>query len=312
MISLQGCVEHILFFEVLPDGSFEAYYSSHGNTQDMLDKDYIMPNGIGWKINQPKDLTDLESFDYSAYKKFKLNEKFPDNFDKTQNSFKNILFNNPASVNIQNWFVKKYITFESIIFKRDINIKYPSLMKLIEDNQEFNNALSNQILKELLEYTLSQINIEFNNKPILKKQIEIWIENQFSSSDYEMVVDFLEFENRLKLLFNQIINNIPYNEQKLNEESINLIKKDLTISIKLIDDFFDYKLVMPGLINYSNADTLIGDTLIWRISWDKYANHDFDIVAQSTINYDNRYIYILLLGIVLLLLSIFSFKKSKS
>ena len=69
---------------------------------------------------------------------------------------------------------------------------------------------------------------------------------------------------------------------------------------------------MPGLINYSNADTLIGDTLIWRISWDKYANHDFDIVAQSTINYDNRYIYILLLGIVLLLFSIFFLKKSKS
>ena len=234
ILLLQSCVEHVLFFKVLPDGSFDFYYSAHGNIDDMLDKDYIMPNGKEWQINQPKDLSDLESFDYSAYKRFNINEQFPENFSNSDNLFKNILFKNPASINMQNWFVKKYVTFQSVIHKRDINIKYPSLMKLIDDKQEFNNKLSNQILRELLEYTLSQIDIEFNNRPILKKQINDWIDNNFSDLEDQSIVDFLEFQNRLKLILTEVINNIPYNEQQLNREYINSIKEDLTISIQLI------------------------------------------------------------------------------
>ena len=51
------------------------------------------------------------------------------------------------TINPQSIQYKDIYTF----YKRDINIKYPSLMKLIDDNQKFNNKLSNQILKELLD-----------------------------------------------------------------------------------------------------------------------------------------------------------------
>ena len=75
-----SCVEHKLFFQVAPDGSYQIEYKAHGDKGDLIDFDFTMPTGRKWTINSTLDETEAESYDYTAHRSFKRNEAFPQTF----------------------------------------------------------------------------------------------------------------------------------------------------------------------------------------------------------------------------------------
>ncbi len=55
-----SCVEHKLFFQVAPDGSYQIEYKAHGDKGDLIDFDFTMPTGRKWTINSTLDETEAD------------------------------------------------------------------------------------------------------------------------------------------------------------------------------------------------------------------------------------------------------------
>ena len=63
LIFIFSCVEHKLFFQVDPDGSYQIAYKGHGDKGDLIDFDFTLPTGEQWTINSTLNETEAESFD---------------------------------------------------------------------------------------------------------------------------------------------------------------------------------------------------------------------------------------------------------
>ena len=82
------------------------------------------------------------------------------------------------------------------------------------------------------------------------------------------------------------------------------LEDELYITLDLVDDNFSLQAILPGVLEYTNADSLAGDTLIWSFQIEDYMNEDFNFRATSGINYPNRQMWG---GIIFLSLIIFIF-----
>ena len=86
------------------------------------------------------------------------------------------------------------------------------------------------------------------------------------------------------------------------------LEDELRVTIDLMNDEFDFKLILPGILKYTDADSIKGDTLFWSFGIENYINDDYVLNAVSSINYPKRQI----LGIILLFLAcILIIKKNK-
>ena len=82
------------------------------------------------------------------------------------------------------------------------------------------------------------------------------------------------------------------------------LEDELYITLELIDDEFSFQLILPGILESSNADSLVGDTLFWSFHMADYMNEDYDFTAISGISYPGRQkwgIIVLVLLVVLLI-----------
>ena len=80
-----------------------------------------------------------------------------------------------------------------------------------------------------------------------------------------------------------------------------LLEDELQFTLDLMDDSFTFQLILPGKLEYSNSDSLLGDTLYWVFGLDDFMNDDFIMSAKSSINYPDRKKY----GIILLVILVF-------
>ena len=86
------------------------------------------------------------------------------------------------------------------------------------------------------------------------------------------------------------------------------LEDELYITLDLIDDNFSLQLILPGIIEYSNADSLAGDTLFWSFHLEEYINDDYIFSASSEISYPTRKKW----GIIILLFMFVFFIGMKS
>ena len=102
LILVFACVEHKLFFQVTPDGSYQIGYKGHGDKGDLIDFDFTMPTGRKWKINSTFDDVEAESYDYTAHRIFKRNEYFPQTFYNKDSLYFESLLKHPINVKHSN------------------------------------------------------------------------------------------------------------------------------------------------------------------------------------------------------------------
>ena len=81
------------------------------------------------------------------------------------------------------------------------------------------------------------------------------------------------------------------------------LEDELYITLDLIDDNFSIQLILPGILESTNADSLAGDTLFWSFHLEDYMNDDYTFSASSGISYPARQ----KLGVVILLILIVFF-----
>ena len=63
-----------------------------------------------------------------------------------------------------------------------------------------------------------------------------------------------------------------------------LLEDELHITLDLIDDSFSFQLILPGNLEFSNTDSIDGDSLFWSFELQDYMNEDFVMQAHSKVN----------------------------
>jgi len=160
------------------------------------------------------------------------------------------------------------------------------ICELIKDTENPPDGWMKEALEYLLTETLHQSDIEWNTRPIITAELANWI-----NTDLQAVNDSTLFEE-MDYYKNQGIDIImqPASPDLYNDmDSIfKTLEDELHITLDLIDDNFSLQLILPGILEYSNADSLAGDTLFWSLNLENYLTEDYTLTAESGINYPGR------------------------
>jgi len=301
VILFSGCVEHIITFNVQPDGYFNVSIYSHGDKQDLLDVDFVLPSSNPWSVNSNLDVVDVETFDYNAEANFAKNEKYPSSFYEGDSVFNESLLKTPTFAETTNWFFWKSFTFSSVFQSRNVLDKYPKVFEFLEDSENSQNGWLKEALKYVLFETLDRSNIEFNLRPIIKGDLEKWYSDTIESLNDSLLFVEIEFYKLQGL--DIIMQPNPAHKFEEMDSIYQVLEDELNITLDLADDEFTYHVILPGKLLSHNADTTKHDTLIWNFNLLEFAHADYEMKATAEIVYPNRQI----IGWIVLILGLVSF-----
>lgn len=302
LIFVFSCVEHKFSFTVSPVGSYRVEYKGHGDKNDLTDFDFSLPTGAKWTINSTLENTEAESFDYTAHRLFNRNEKFPTTFYQGDSIYFESLLKHPINVKHYNWFFKEIYSFDAEIGGRNVGSKYPLVEQFILDTESPPKGWLKEALMYLLTETLNQADIEWNSRPIITAELQDWKKNELMMvSDSTLLEDIDYYKNMGLDIIMQPASPHLYNEM---DSIFKSLEDELTITMDLIDDNFSFQLILPGILETTNADSIVGDTLFWSFELHDYMNGDFVMQANSKINYPGRQkagLFIVIITIFLIL-----------
>ncbi len=297
-----SCVEHQFLFTVSPKGTYKVHYKAHGDKTDLTDFDFPPPGGSNWEIHSTFGESEAESFDYTAHKKFNRNDPFPSTFYLGDSIYAESLISHPIKVTHRNWIFIETFSFNAVIEGRGVNDKYPLVNEVIQNSENPPEGWLKEALFFLLSQTLSKSDVDWNTKPILRAELKDWV-----NKDLSLVSDSLIFED-IDYYKNEGLDIIMQPVSPENYDHMDSIFKaledELEITLDLIDDQFEFRVVLPGVLEFSNADTLAGDTLSWIFNLKNFSDENFIMEAKSTINYPGRQkagyfiLFIIIIGVL--------------
>ena len=293
ILIFSSCVENKLFFTISPDGSYEVNYKAYGDKDDLIDFDFPIPSNNKWSIQSNINDSNLDSFEYSAYRLFEAKESFPTSFYNDDSLFFESLLKHPVKITYKNWFFRKNYIFEGQFIGRQVENKYPLILELLNDIENPPNGWIKEALQYILLETINLSNIEWNTRPIIKSKIKNWFNTDLQTVNDSIIINNINYYKKIGInLIKETIFNSLYSEL---DSIFYILEKELQITLDLIDDDFSIKLILPGIVESTNADSLFGDTLFWSFQLEDYINKDYKFYANSNINYKNRQI----LGIII-------------
>ena len=302
LLLLNACVEHKFFFHVSPDGIYEVKYSAHGDKIDLLNHDFPMPFGVQWIIHSTMDQIEAESYDYSAHRLYKRNEAFPTSFYNGDSIYSESLLKHPAEIKHSNWFFWERYKFSIRFIGRKVESKYPLVYQFMQDMENPPDGWIREALIYLLTETLKRTDLEWNTRPIITAELNSWIEEELQSVGDSTLLEELDYYKNLGLdVIMQPAPPILYNEM---DSIFKTLEDELEITLDLFDDSFEFQLILPGILESNNADSLAGDTLFWSLNLENYLTEDYILTAESGISYPGRQKWGVALFIILGLLFI--------
>ena len=281
-----GCVEHYFLFKVSPNGSYEVHYSAHGNKIDLENQDFPMPTSDNWLIHSTLNEIEAESYDYGAKRFFKRNEPFPITFFNGDSIYFESLLKHPIKIKHSNWFFGENFSFIGKFKGRSVKNKYPLINKIIEVKETQPEKWLHEALSFLLHETLNRTNIEWNTKPIIKKELNNWINNDLNTINDSTLFEELEYYKNLGL--DIIMQPAPPNLYSKMDSIFKLLEDELRITLDLDGDEFDFQIILPGKLEQTNANEINGDTLSWSFDLQNFMNEDYEMNAKSSINHPGR------------------------
>tara|TARA_B100000929_G_scaffold90858_1_gene71276 strand:+ start:256 stop:1209 length:954 start_codon:yes stop_codon:yes gene_type:complete len=285
LLLFYGCVEHNFFFHISPNGTYEVHYSAHGDKIDLLDHDFPIPADNKWTIHSTLNEIEVESYDYSANRIFKRNEKFPTSFFNSDSIYLGSLLKHPISIHHSNWFFWETFSFIGRFEGRFIEKKYPLIAQLIEKDSQPEKWI-HEALSFLLFETLNQTKMEWNIRPIIESELVKWIEDELHAVNDSILFEELDYYKNLGLdIIMQPSSPNLYSEM---DSIFKLLEDELRITLDLDGDDFDFQLILPGILESTNANNIAGDTLSWSFDLTNFMNEDYVMSAKSTINHPDR------------------------
>ena len=306
-----ACVEHKFFFQVTPNGRYEVKYSAHGDKMDLQDHDFPMPSGVEWDIHSTMKQIEAESYDYTAHRFFKRNENFPETFFRGDSIYLGSILKHPIEVSHFYWFFWERFIFKGRLIGRKVENKYPLVRQFMEDIDNPPDGWVKEALIYLLTETLKRTDLEWNTRPIITAELNHWIEKELQSVNDSTLFEELDYYKNLGLdVIMQPAPPILYNEM---DSIFKMLEDELEITLELSNDSFEFQLILPGILEYNNADSLAGDTLFWNLSLENYINEDYILTAESGLNYPIRQKWGVALSIILgLLFIIIRMRKNRT
>ena len=286
LILVFSCVEHKFSFTVSPDGSYKVEYKGHGDKNDLTDFDFPLPTSGKWTINSTLENTEAESYDYTAHRLFKRNEYFPTTFYNGDSIYFESLLKHPIKVKHYNWFFRESFSFDVEIGGRNVSSKYPKVEQFILDTENPPMGWLKEALVYLLTETLNQAEMEWNTRPIIAAELLNWKNNELEILSDSTLLEEIDYYKNIGLdIIMQPASPDFYNKM---DSIFKSLEDELTITLDLIDDSFSFQLILPGILEYTNADSSASDTLFWSFELQDYMNENFVMRANSSINYPGR------------------------
>ena len=286
-----GCVENIITIHLHPNGQSYFKFHSRGDSLDIFNDDFAHPKDsministISIDNDNWSRVTEI-SFDDSTYV-FSNQDSLPlgYKFDKRV---------------ISSFLKTEYelrLTFNGRMIKTEYPKLYSALISKSTDSLEWAPEALTVIMKKGLEDLVQDSLMKNDVLPI--DRLVNHMRNAVSRIKTMDQLDHIQnnktaFLSELLRPF-KVKDHIPY----ALEKSMKPHEERLRKTIDLSDDTFIIKVLMPGQTFYSNANTMLNDTLIWDFGIDSLLQTDYEIMARSVI-YDmtplKKYIMVFLI-----------------
>ena len=211
------------------------------------------------------------------------------------------LLKHPIKVKHSNWFFWETYLFEGRFLGRMVENKYPLVGEFLKDLENPPVGWMKEALEYLLTETINQSDIEWNTRPIITTELKNWIDTDLQGVNDSILFEEMDYYKNLGLdIIMQPSSPNHYNDM---DSIFKTLEDELYITLDLIDDNFSLQLILPGILESTNADSLAGDTLFWSFHIEDYMNDDYIFVASSEISYSARQKW----GIIILLFLIIIF-----
>ncbi len=296
IIMFTSCVEHKISIIVYPEGSFDYDHSASGDKKDLVDFDFPLPSGQEWVINHNFN-ENSEDYHFRAVKFFEEGKNLPHSFYNSDSISNEILLDHHFSIDYSNKFIRENWDINITYVGRKASHKYPLVAQFLKDQDNPPAGWVFDGLSYIFNQALSETDIGFNLEPMVKLDLQHWlnkINQNYNNESLQSNFEFIKNEG-----VNIICKNLLEKASLQFTDLVNKYENEARITIDLADDIIELTTVMPGLLISSNADSTFGDTLLWRFSGVDILDDDFVIFAQSSIYYKDRFQW---LGVLTLLL----------
>jgi hypothetical protein len=230
------------------------------------------------------------------------NELFPASFYSGNSIYSESLLKHPTEIKYSNWFFWERYKFEVRFIGRKVNNKYPLVRQFMKDMDNPPDGWIREALIYLLTETHKRTDLEWNTRPIITAELNTWIEEELQAVSDSTLFEELDYYKNLGLdVIMQPAPPILYNEM---DSIFKTLEDELRITLDLVDDSFEFQLILPGSLEFNNADSLAVDTLFWFLNLENYINEDYILIAESGINYPGRQkwaiVFFIILGILII------------
>ena len=298
---LPGCVENIISISIHPDGKSYFKFHSRGDSLDIFDNDFTHPTKTLY--NRPQ----RELKEESSNNWFQSTEVFLDDsmhiFQKAGTPSLGYRYENHILVS----FFKKEYDFRMVFDGRKVKSEYPNLFFTIMNSQSLDSAgWAPEAFTILMKKGLEDLRVDgiIENDYIYNDRLVNHVKNTFAKLEDEDVMEFIR--GNKETVISELLKPFKIDQEfpKILSDAMEPHEEKLKGNLKLFDDRFTVKLLMPGQPLNTNATEIINDTLIWNFGIDSLLDEGYTLQANSII-YNFLPFQKLILTIITLLLFTF-------
>jgi len=281
---LTACVENLIHISVFSDGEYSIKYNSIGDKTDLNNSDFLHPqssNLIQWSstisaLNEENGSIRPDSLNWE--KETISKELISGRISFTNNG--SLIYE--IDIEKNEYFFWDQYSFRSTINSLDIDEKYPSIVQFLNIEAD-----SLSWIVPAKEYIIKNSFKEYEKTVDLNTIFSEKINNQIDTYfDYAKERKLLEKFNKdssliLKDALEPIANTLPNKFFKEITVFIDTYEEDFTKNTALMNDYFQFNIELPGLIQKNNARSFSDGILTWSLDFDDIATDKFKMYANS-------------------------------
>lgn len=310
VIFFTSCVETIIYVQVHPNGRYNINFITKGDSTDVFNHDFPHPAGPVWITNVEK--TPGEDDDIWVMKTSGMaNGALL--FTAREDSL--TALQHPLQVERKEGYFTMRYTLRNVFKGRQVYRKYPAFGRSLQESDKD----STRWLDEALYYMCTAAISDLQNDPEtsinsdLSERVLNHIHNTLARvSQKDLFEELVNKQNFIDQMLKPFNNDLPQGYGTLLNKSTDEYEEELRLTSNLQDDQFQYRVLMPGAVTSTNADTIINDTLMWSFGLQQYINDDYVIEAASIVYPPQRIQIAILISAVLVLVILYLAYKRRN